>query len=280
MSRLVNRRFWMLLLLVCTAWTPAWAEPGSLLLIGGGNRPPALMRKFIELAGGPNAVIVIVPTASELPDAGSSYVKEFARYGCKRVHWLRMTSRGQATRGEWQALMPRAGGIWFTGGDQVRLLRVCGGTPFEVALRAAHQRGAVIGGTSAGTACMSRVMITGDGSPKIIADDPPNLSRGFGLFPGIIVDQHFVIRQRLNRLIAAVALHPRELGVGVDEATAVWRKPDGSFVVLGNSQVVVVDAGAAQVRRLANGKLGVRDLRVHVLLPGDTWPPAVPAPAP
>ena len=269
----MKRRLLVLALLFGVLSVPAWAEEGSLLLIGGGSRPPAVMKKFVELAGGPDALILVIPSASELPDAGTSYEKEFRKMGCRRVRALDVRTRRQAMAGNWEPLFAQAGGIYFTGGDQVRLLRICGNTPLSEALRRAHARGAAIGGTSAGTACMSLIMITGDGNPAAICYDSRALSRGFGLFPGVIVDQHFVVRKRLNRLIAAVVLHRTELGVGVDESTAVWRRPDGSLEVLGEGSVVIVDASAAsRVRQGPRHQLGFRDVRIHVLLPGETWP--------
>lgn len=267
----MRRRLLVAFALVVAAWGPAWADPGSLLLIGGGDHPPAVMKKFIALAGGPRALILIVPSASERPDAASDYVKEFGGLGAGRVRALQIHRHADAMQGEWQRLVPQAGGIFFTGGDQCRLMHVIEGTPFAAAVRAAYARGAVIGGTSAGTAFATSLMITGDSSPKFIRDDPKALGTGLGLFPGVIVDQHFVKRQRFNRLIAVVALHPDHLGVGIDEATAVWRRPDGTLEVLGSGSVAIVDASAAKVTRGRDGTLGIRGMRIHLLLPGDVW---------
>ncbi|MBM3463260.1 MAG: cyanophycinase [Armatimonadetes bacterium] len=251
---------------------PAQADPGSLLLIGGGDHPPAVMKKFIALAGGPQALFVVVPTASSLASTGPAYVRELKGYGCKRVRVLRLRSRRDATHGDWEKLLPQAGGVFFTGGDQVRLMNVCRDTPFEKALKKAHARGAAIAGTSAGTACMSGPMMTGDADLTVIRDDPRALVKGFGLFPGVILDQHFVKRQRFNRLISAVAAHPNLVGIGVDEATAVWWRPDGAVEVLGSNCVALVDARAATVRK--NGRrFAVKGMTVQILLPGDVWKP-------
>jgi cyanophycinase len=139
----------------------------------------------------------------------------------------------------------------------------------------AFERGAVIGGTSAGTACQSSLMITGDGDFTVINSDNIELTEGFGLFEGVIVDQHHVARRRNNRLMSVVLEHPELLGVGVDEATAVWVRPDGTFEVLGEGWVVVYDASQAKITRAPESRLGkplgAHGLITHVLLPGDTF---------
>ncbi len=168
-----------------------------------------------------------------------------------------------------------AGGIFFSGGDQRRITEALLGTLVGDAVQQAHHRGAVIGGTSAGTACQSPLMITGDGDFTVITADNVELWEGLGLFPGVIVDQHFVARGRHNRLISVVLEHPELLGVGVDEATAVWVRPNGTFEVLGEGWVVVYDASKSEVVRQDGPEgrtdLGVHSLKTHVLLPGDVF---------
>lgn len=254
------------------------APPGHLILNGGGERPRAVMEKFVELAGGKDALIVIVPTASGEPDTGSRYVEEFTRqYGCSRVAVLDVRERLDAERAENVSLVEGAGGVFFTGGDQRRITAALLDTPVGAAIARVHARGAVLGGTSAGTACMSPLMITGEGDFQVITAGNVELARGLGFFTGVIVDQHFIARQRQNRLIAVVLEHPEMVGVGVDEATAVWVRPDGSLRVLGEGSVMVVDARGATVSRLSrrpgqfHDLLGASGLRVHVLLPGQEF---------
>jgi cyanophycinase len=260
---------------------------GNLVLIGGGKRPAPVMAKFIELAGGPAARILIVPTASELPDTVEVYRKELASFGATNVAGLDVRTKFDAQRKALVEEVEKAGGIFFAGGDQRRIVVALGDTPVGRAIEEAYRRGSVIGGTSAGTACMSPVMMTGDGDFKTISSKNVELSPGLGLFPGAILDQHFVARQRQNRLMAVVLEYPQFLGIGVDEATAVWLRPDGTFQVLGESSVVVYDAAATTVTRApGNGSvlLGARNLRTHVLIPGDVFDLAVrsvvPQPAP
>lgn len=253
------------------------AQPGHLILNGGGARPRPVMEKFIELAGGKDALIVVVPTASGEPETGPRYVEEFTRqYGCSRVAVLDVKERGAAERPESVSLVEGAGGVFFTGGDQRRITAALLNTPVGAAIARVYERGGVLGGTSAGTACMSPLMITGEGDFQVITAGNVELAPGLGFFAGVIVDQHFIARQRQNRLIAAVLEHPELVGVGVDEATAVWVRPDGNLEVMGEGSVTVIDARAATVTRLSRvdrpgDLLGAFGLQVHVLLPGQTF---------
>ena len=277
------------------------APRGHLLLVGGGEKPHAVLARFLELAGGPDAPIAIVPVASGEADTGSYYVELLAKeVGARNVTPLDLWKRDDASDPKIVATLRAARGIWFAGGDQNRVTDALLGTPAFAAIRAAFDGGAVIGGTSAGTACMSRRMITGNGNFEVIADGAVEVKEGLGLFPaGAIVDQHFVARQRLNRLLSVVLEHPEEVGVGIDEDTAVLIGAEGVLEVLGDRSVVVVDAGAATIRRGGPAatmeppppvppgtdsadtpplpptgpvtNLGAHDLRVHILVPGERY---------
>lgn len=264
----------------CLATSLAFAQQtvhrGHLVLIGGGDKPPEAMRKFVELAGGPGAPIAVIPTASKESDTGTYYLSLFGKeYGCRRVIVLPIKTRKDAMSAELAQLAGEAKGIFFAGGDQNRVTEALLDTPVGAALAAAFRAGAAVGGTSAGTACQSALMITGEGDFEVVRAGAVELARGLGFFPGVIVDQHFVARQRSNRLLSAILEHPDLLGVGIDEDTAIWVRPGGEFTVIGERSVVVLDAAGAEVRRGA-GKagrelLGVTGLRVHVLLPGETF---------
>lgn len=256
----------------------AFAAPqrGHLVLIGGGDKPPEAMAKFVELAGGPQAPIVVVPTASEEADTGDYYIKLFKEeHGCSNVTVLPIKTREDAAREDLAALARTAGGIFFAGGDQSRITEALLDTPVGDAIEAAFEAGAAVGGTSAGTACQSALMITGEGDFTVIRSGAVELVRGLGLFRDVIVDQHFVARQRFNRLLSVTLEHPDMLGVGVDEDTAVWVQPDGIFQVMGRNCVLVIDAGDASVRRDATedgpASLSAHDVRVHVLLAGERF---------
>jgi len=249
---------------------------GHLILIGGGDKPRPVMAKFVELSGGPKASILIVPTASELPDTGDYYKETLAAdHGCTNVTPLKLATREDAQSESIVTLISSAGGIFFSGGDQSRITKTLLGTPVGDAIAAAYGRGAVIGGTSAGTACMSTPMITGNGNFDVVQQGSVELVEGLGLFPHAILDQHFVQRRRQNRLFTVVLEHKELIGVGIDEETAVWLKPDQTFEVLGESCVMVLDATSAKIceRDTADGTplIGAHDMRVHVLLPGDAY---------
>lgn len=249
---------------------------GHLVLVGGGDKPPEAMRKFVELAGGPRAPIVAIPTASSEADTGDYYVKLFTtEHGCTNVVALPITTREDAMRPDLAELALKAGGIFFAGGDQSRITQALLDTPVGAAIAEAHARGAVVGGTSAGLACQSARMITGEGDFTVIRANAVELKPGLGFIDRAIVDQHFIARQRSNRLLSVILEHPELLGVGVDEDTAIWVRPDDTFRVMGSRSVMVLDATGAKVTRQPGeaGKdlLGVRDLRVHVLLPGDEY---------
>ena len=265
-------------LLLCIAgFATAAEEPsrGHLVLIGGGSKPDVVMEKFIELMGGPEARIVVFPTASEEADTGEYYQDLFAGYGSANVVVAKVHSKADAADPELAELVAEADGIWFSGGDQRRITRALLNTPVGEAVTSAHRRGAVVGGTSAGTACQSPLMITGDGDFTVINADNIELWEGLGLFRGVIVDQHHVARRRNNRLISVVLEHPDLLGVGVDEATAVWVRPDGTFEVLGDGWVMVYDASRATITHAPENRLGkplgAHGLITHVLLPGDIF---------
>jgi cyanophycinase len=252
------------------------APKGQLVLIGGGDKPPEAMRKFIELAGGPSTPIVVIPTASEETDVVEYYTKLFGvDYGCSDVAVLDIKTRDDAARPEFVERTRRARGVFFGGGDQSRITRALLDTPVGDAIAEVFNRGAVIGGTSAGSACQSALMITGEGDFKVIRANSVELVRGLGFFRGVIVDQHFIARQRSNRLISVILEHPDLLGVGIDEQTAVWVRPDDTFEVIGRSSVIVLDASGAKLDRRPGEKghdlLGVHGLRVDILLPGERY---------
>jgi cyanophycinase len=261
------------------------APKGSLLMVGGGPRPPALMERFVELAGGAErARIVVLPMASSEAEAGGNeQVEEFAALGA-RARSLNL-SREQASREESAGALDQATGIWFGGGDQSRLMAAIDGTPVEAAILARYRDGAVLGGTSAGAAVMSDPMITGDerrpgGDRKDLDNAFLTIERenvvtgpGLGLLPGVIVDQHFVRRKRHNRLLSLVLEHAL-IGLGIDESTAVEVGPDGVWRALGDGAAIVYDARDARVTAVGAYRLGASDVRLHVLTAGAAFDPA------
>jgi cyanophycinase len=266
------------------ASTQAQAAAGSLIIVGGGPRPPAIMQRFVELAGGPSARILVMPMATAVENAGERSAAEFTRMGvasAASVHLTRELSESDTIA----RIFDGVTGIWFLGGQQSRVTRAMQGTAAEHALHARYRAGAVIGGTSAGAAIMTTPMITGSESrpggtrPDSTADwitidrDNVGTAPGLSLLPGAIVDQHFLRRKRHNRLISLVLENPTLIGAGIDESTALEVRPDGTWRVLGNSVVVIYDARRGSVAPVGAPVLGVANMQMHVLPNGATFDP-------
>ncbi len=217
------------------------AGSGPLMVVGGGKIPDAVRARFIELAGGPEAQILIFPQASEREDAGSGHLKAWKESGANNVAIAELIDPVRIARD-----LVRADAIWFGGGSQNRLMAALEAAECVEALRRRHQQGCVFGGTSAGAAVMSQAMLTGDAHTDRLEPGTTVIGKGLGLWPGVIVDQHFLRRRRFLRLFAAVLDTPELVGVGIDEGTAVLVE-DGSWEVIGGSPVLVIDARGAEV---------------------------------
>lgn len=205
----------------------------ALVIVGGGNLPAEISSTFIDLAGGAQSNIVIIPTASQRadrPDQGESE-KLWKERGAGTVTRLHTRSRDEADQASFVAPLKSATGVWFSGGSQSRITDAYLGTRVEVELNALLKRGGVIGGSSAGAAIMSGIMITG-GNPVA------KTSEGFGFLPNVVVDQHFLRRNRANRLLGVLHRHPGLVGIGIDEGTALVRMGD-ELRVIGQSYVTV-----------------------------------------
>jgi cyanophycinase len=248
------------------------AKGGHLLLIGGGVRPPEVMRHFVTLAGGGDKPVVVLPMASEesRPTA-LTYEEELKALGVKQVRTVHVDERRDALRPEHVEALRDAGGVFFAGGDQNRISQRLVDTPLLEAIRALLARGGVVGGTSAGAACQSEVMFVGEGDETVLRASNIVTTRGLGLFPGVIVDSHFVARKRLGRLVSLVLEHPSLLGVGIDEASAVWVRPDGTMQALGQGWVVLYDAARASISRTPDHRQAVTGLVQHVLVDGQRF---------
>ena len=208
----------------------------------------AVLRRFVALAGGPDAKIAVVPTASSLgPAVVDVYDATFRRLGAGEVVAARPESREEAEDPALVGLLEDATGIFMTGGNQLKLSGIVNGTAFGEAIRAAHRRGAVVGGTSAGASILSSHMVafgTGGSTPK---QRMTQLAAGLGLIRDVVVDQHFGQRNRYGRLLMLVAQSPGLLGIGIDEDTAaVITEQDGHEVlrVVGRGVVTIIDGRA------------------------------------
>jgi cyanophycinase len=264
-----------------TATAASSVARGHLFIIGGGRQPVALTKRFIELAGGPSrARIIVLPMASEDPgSSGTNQVVEFKSHGVEQAESVVFT-RADATNLSSAAHLDGATGIFFTGGDQSRLAAVLVNSPVLERLKELYAHGAVIGGTSAGAAVMSQVMITGE---ELLNDDKTNAFKfirqnnietavGFGFLTHAVIDQHFIKRKRLNRLFSVVLEHPTLIGIGIDESTAIIVNPDETFEVLGESAVMVIDPRmSSNIRTDLRGNLSARDIKTHILVAGERF---------
>lgn len=252
-------------LLLAAALSPAAAQPpsGHLLVVGGNGTTDDILQKAVATAGGASGTVVIFPQASELAETGRESAEMWTKAGMGRAIVANPADVPAALRA-----IGEANFVWFPGGDQNRLVQALEGTPIPEAIRARYRAGALVGGTSAGAAVMSQWMITGEADLKAIAAGKTELKPGLGLWPEVIVDQHFLKRQRGNRLISAVLDRPSLVGVGIDETTAVF-VTGHSFEVLGQNSVLVIDARTAQIDPAAAGELATgRGLIVSVLKAG------------
>ena len=239
------------------------APKGHLVAVGGGGVPDSILKRAIELAGGPSAPIVIFPQASELADTGDVSVEMWKKAGATSVRWLPLADAAAARQA-----VESAAFVWFPGGDQVRLMKAFEGTGVPEVIARRYREGAVVGGTSAGAAVLSSIMLTGDADLQSITVGATKFAPGLGLWPEAIVDQHHLKRQRQSRLISLVLEHPSLVGVGIDERTAAI--VSGSrFEVIGESTVLVIDARRAKVEpRPSGGHSAARDITLHVLTSG------------
>ena len=201
---------------------PSRLENGSLVIVGGGGMPDDITRKFIELAGGPDGWIVVLPTADE-GDSSRSRGNEgrfFERAGAKHVKVLRQRTRADVESEEFAAALSKAKGVWFGGGRQWRFVDAYAGTKAEQLLHDVLQRGGVIGGSSAGATIQGQYLVRGSvlGNTEMMAE---GYERGLALLPGTAIDQHFSQRKRQPDMTAVMQRFPQLLGIGIDESTAL-----------------------------------------------------------
>lgn len=257
----------------------ATAPAGKLFIIGGGDRPPGLVQAMVEASGlDTEGYAIILPMASSEPDTSAFYgIRQFTELGlpAEKFRTYNFVKGDYPTA----ALDSLRGArlIYITGGDQGRFMEVVLGSPVYDAIHQAYRQGALIAGTSAGAAVMSREMITGNeykhpeytGEFRTIEAENIEIKEGLGLMPGAIVDQHFIYRMRMNRLISVALEYPGLACIGIDESTAILVEGDSATVV-GDAQVILLrntnGKGIAH-----NGLLGGQGMELSVLLPGDRF---------
>jgi cyanophycinase len=244
---------------------PPETPKGRLVVVGGGSDRGGIGKHMIQLAGGPDVPMLLMPQSSSSANAAESSLKHWSEQGAKNL-----TVADADDIPKTLELIKKAQIIWIGGGDQNRFMKAFAGTDVPQAIRDRYRQGATVGGTSAGAAVMSEVMITGDAQLNAVKGGATKTAQGLGLWPHVIVDQHFVARQRFNRLLSAVLDRPELVGVGIDEGTAAI-VTGSKFEVFGVGQIVVVDARQAKAMAKTDELSAGVGVRLHVLKPGMTF---------
>jgi cyanophycinase len=252
--------------------TRGWIVP-----IGGAENKEndrRVLARFVEVSGGAAADIVVIPTASRLHETGPRYENLFRELGAARVSVMDFDTRRDCREPNRLQRLEEASGIFFTGGNQLRLTTLLGGTPVATVISAAQAAGVTVGGTSAGASILSEHMIAfGDEGSSVISGASGWLRSG--LTNRFVIDQHFRQRDRLGRLITALAYNPFAVGIGLDEDTAVFIGPDETLEVEGSGGVTIVDAKDTTFSSMDSVSEGqpvcMLCLQVHVLVAGATF---------
>ncbi len=234
-----------------------------------------VLRRFVEVSGGDQAHIVVIPTASALAETGSRYEDLFAELGAHQVEALPFSTRDDTKREKWLKSLERATGIFLTGGNQLRLSTTLGGTAVAKMIRQQNARGVAVGGTSAGAAILSEHMIASGDEGSLPKAGMASLVPGFGLSNRVIIDQHFRQRDRLGRLLAVLAYNPFAIGLGLDEDTAAFIAPDDNLHVVGTGAITladVADIGHSSAASASPGQpLCMTNVKIHVLTDGSRF---------
>lgn len=245
---------------------------GALVIIGGAEDRQGdcvVLREFVREAGGINAHIAVMTAATTMPEeVGDEYQYIFKRLGAESVEVVHTECREDSEKENALRIVAQATGIFFTGGDQSRIVDFIKDTVLDRAIHKRHAQGAVIGGTSAGAAMMPDEMIVGGASVSNPSVDAVSMGPGMGFLPGIVVDQHFAQRGRLGRLLAALVLQPAVLGLGIDEDTGIVVKGH-EFEVIGSGAVTVVDESTATHNNLEgllkDEAIALCGVKLHIL---------------
>ena len=254
---------------------PEGSTRGWIVPIGGAENKEndrRVLARFVEVSGGAAADIVVIPTASRLHETGPRYETLFRELGAARVSVMDFDTRRDCQEPNRLGRLEEATGIFFTGGNQLRLTTLLGGTPVATVIRRRNAAGVTVGGTSAGASILSEHMIAfGDEGSSVISGSV-RLAPGLGLTNRFVIDQHFRQRDRLGRLITALAYNPFAVGIGLDEDTAVFIGPDETLEVEGSGGVTIVDAKEttfSSMDSVSEGQpLCMLGLKVHVLVAG------------
>ena len=257
---------------------PDGQQRGWIIPIGGAENKEndrRILERFVRVSGGPEADIVVIPTASRMHETGQRYEQVFRDIGAARVTVMDFDTRRDCQEAGRLQRIGEATGIFFTGGNQLRLTTLLGGTPVAKVIRARNAAGVTVGGTSAGASILSEHKIaSGDEGSAMIAGSV-RLAPGLGLTNRFIIDQHFRQRDRLGRLLTALAYNPFAIGIGLDEDTAAFIGPDETLEVEGSGGVTVLDGSEvtySSIDRVQDGQaVCMLGMRVHLLVAGATY---------
>jgi cyanophycinase len=263
---------------MCPAKVDPSSSRGYIVPVGGAEdkrSDAVILRRFIEVSGGGASRIAVIPTASKQRDTGERYERIFDDLGAGAVDVLPFDARNDTEREDWLAKLDEATGIFLTGGNQLRISTILGGTAVAKKIRALNARGVAVGGTSAGAAILSEHMIAFGESGATPRAGLVSLAPGFGLTNRVIIDQHFRQRDRLGRLLAALAYNPFAVGVGLDEDTAGFIDGDDVIHVAGAGAITVVDASALEHSSMGMADSGeaicLTGIRLHILTADATF---------
>jgi cyanophycinase len=253
--------------------TRGWIVP-----IGGAENKEndrRILERFVRVSGGEDADIVVIPTASRAHETGARYEEIFRDIGAARVTVMDFDTRRDCQEPGRLERIKEASGVFFTGGNQLRLTTLLGGTAVAKLIRVRNARGVTVGGTSAGASILSEHMIAaGDEGSSMIAGSV-RLAPGLGLTNRFIIDQHFRQRDRLGRLLTALAYNPFAVGIGLDEDTAAFIAPDETVEVEGTGGATIVDGADVSYSSIDSVEEGqpvcMLGLRLHVLTAGATF---------
>src|SRR5580692_11443331 len=257
---------------------PHGESRGWIVPIGGAENKENnrnILERFLRVSGGSDADIVVIPTASRMHETGPRYEKLFQDLGAAQVAVMDFDTRRDCQEPGRLRRLEQATGIFFTGGNQLRLTTLLGGTPVAKLIRMRNANGVTVGGTSAGASILSEHMIaSGDEGSAVIAGSV-RLAPGLGLTNRFIIDQHFRQRDRLGRLLTALAYNPFAIGIGLDEDTAAFIGPDETIEVEGSGGVTVLDGSEvtySSIDRVQDGQaVCMLGMRVHLLVAGATY---------
>ncbi len=250
--------------------------PGHIVAIGGAEDRTSdleILRRVFALAPEGRDEVAVIATASGIPDEVlADYEGAFSRLGASRVHSLSIRDRRQAAEADTLRRIEQSGVIFFTGGDQLRLTNVLGGSPVLNTIRQRLQEGAVVAGTSAGAAAMPGTMIYNGAAADALRKGAVNMTFGLGFVDGLVIDSHFLERGRFTRLMEVGASNPEYLGVGLGEDAAVIIHPNRVLEAIGTGHVILVDSrdlASSNIAELSMGEaVAIEHLILHALVSG------------